>query len=277
MSFKKIKQRTLEEFLAEISIRRGSKCPNCGSIAYQSSSNSNRFICSEKLCKKRFSPWEGTIFEDLKINKLVILQVLEMWIQKASINLISYMLEIDKKTVYRILRRLSAVLVPYYYNSLNADFIGEDQIVEVDESKFGKRKYNRGHHVDGVWVLGMIEKSGRKRIRLFVLDDRTRATLDEIIKNNIDPNSTIFTDCWKGYNGLKFLFRQHQTVNHSNSFKDPITGTHTNTIEGSWLGVKMHIPPRGRTKDKIQLYLVRYMLLKNSQKHPFWELVKYLF
>ena len=34
-------------------------------------------------------------------------------------------------------------------------FIGEDGIiVEIDESKFGKRKYNRGHRVDGCWVLG---------------------------------------------------------------------------------------------------------------------------
>jgi hypothetical protein len=26
---------------------------------------------------------------------------------------------------------------------------GEDKIVEIDESKFGRRKYNRGHHVEG--------------------------------------------------------------------------------------------------------------------------------
>ncbi|GFU87582.1 DDE_Tnp_IS1595 domain-containing protein [Trichonephila clavipes] len=30
---------------------------------------------------------------------------------------------------------------------------GKDCIVEIDESKFGKRKYNRGHLVEGQWVL----------------------------------------------------------------------------------------------------------------------------
>ncbi len=30
---------------------------------------------------------------------------------------------------------------------------GKDQIVEIDETKFGKRKYNHGHHVNGSWVI----------------------------------------------------------------------------------------------------------------------------
>lgn len=30
-------------------------------------------------------------------------------------------------------------------------------VVEIDESKFGKRKYYKGRWVDGVWVFGGIE------------------------------------------------------------------------------------------------------------------------
>ena len=30
---------------------------------------------------------------------------------------------------------------------------GEGEIVEIDESKFGKRRFHKGHHVEGQWVF----------------------------------------------------------------------------------------------------------------------------
>ena len=37
-------------------------------------------------------------------------------------------------------------------------FGGEGKIVEIDESKFGKRKYNRGKRAKGHWAFGGIER-----------------------------------------------------------------------------------------------------------------------
>lgn len=39
---------------------------------------------------------------------------------------------------------------------------GPGKHVEIDESKFGKRKYHRGKRVDGVWVFGGIERESKK-------------------------------------------------------------------------------------------------------------------
>ncbi|KAG1125074.1 hypothetical protein G6F37_013952 [Rhizopus arrhizus] len=38
--------------------------------------------------------------------------------------------------------------------------LGDNELcdhIQIDESKFGKRKYNRGSRRDGVWVFGMVE------------------------------------------------------------------------------------------------------------------------
>jgi len=33
---------------------------------------------------------------------------------------------------------------------------GWNQVVHIDETKFGKRKYKRGRMIEGNWVLGII-------------------------------------------------------------------------------------------------------------------------
>ena len=37
---------------------------------------------------------------------------------------------------------------------------GEGTVVEIDESKLGKKKYQRGQFVDGFWIYGMVERGG---------------------------------------------------------------------------------------------------------------------
>jgi hypothetical protein len=47
---------------------------------------------------------------------------------------------------------------------------GEGKVVEIDESKFRKRKYHRGHYVKGQWVFGGIER-GTGRTFLVAVHD----------------------------------------------------------------------------------------------------------
>jgi len=37
---------------------------------------------------------------------------------------------------------------------------GTGKVVEIEEGKFGKRKYARGHAIDGQWVFGGFELGG---------------------------------------------------------------------------------------------------------------------
>jgi transposase-like protein len=115
---------------------------------------------------------------------------------------------------------------------------GPGVVVEVDESKFGKRKYHRGHRVDGAWVFGGREKENKKMCFFEVVKDRTASTLLEVIQRKVLPGSVIYSDCWKGYSCLESHGYVHYTVNHSENFKDPVTGVHTNSIEGTWQKIK---------------------------------------
>ena len=71
-------------------------------------------------------------------------------------------------------------------------------IIEIDESKFGRRKYNRGQYSEGHWVFGGIERlTGESEA-----EKRDAATLIPIIEEYIQPGSTIYSDQWKAYSSL---------------------------------------------------------------------------
>ena len=54
-----------------------------------------------------------------------------------------------------------------YLNSRNEKIGGPGKVVEIDEAKFGKRKYNRGRLIEGRWVLGGIERgTGRMFLKI---------------------------------------------------------------------------------------------------------------
>ena len=103
--------------------------------------------------------------------------------------------------------------------------------VEIDESKFGKQKYNRGRQVDSHWVFGGMERVSGECF-LVEVQQRDANTLLSLIAQYICPDSIIYSDEWSSYNqlsastGLRLL-----TVNHSLHFVDPKTGAHTQGVE----------------------------------------------
>ena len=129
--------------------------------------------------------------------------------------------------------------------------------MQIDESKFGKRKYHRGHHVEGQWVLGGIESDSRKCFMIAV-EKRDEATLLPIIKKWIDPGTTIISDCWKAYFNLEKHGYIHKTVNHSKEFVND-AGDHTNKIEGHWRQAKAKLPTFGIRKIYFSSYLAEFM------------------
>ena len=141
----------------------------------------------------------------------------------------------------------------------NRQIGGPGHIVEIDESKFGSRKYNKGKRVDGVWVFGGIDRTTRETF-FEIVPDRSAATLVPLVRRHVHPDTTVFSDCWKAYHNLKDHFHQHNTVNHSVNFVDPDDPIlHTNRIESTWRVLKKSILPKnGTTKELYPSYFAQY-------------------
>ena len=138
---------------------------------------------------------------------------------------------------------------------------GKDIVVEIDESKFFNPHTTSSRTNARVgWVFGGVERTEERRLFVEYVQDRSADTLLSIIHQRVHPESIILSDCWMAYSNIQSqLGTQHFKVNHSLSFVDPLTGAHTNTIEGTWHGLKLAIPQRERSESKINGYLLEFI------------------
>jgi transposase-like protein/predicted RNA-binding Zn-ribbon protein involved in translation (DUF1610 family) len=210
---------------------------------------------------------EATWFENARLtfDKSVLLTY--MWTQRYSQQQVMHELAISKKTCvewFYFHREAVELIVMRHSQPIG----GPGVIVEIDESKFGKRKHNKGRHVEGQWVFGGVER-GTKGSKVFMVpvERRDSATLIPLIKKWILPETTIISDCWRAYDVLKEEDFVHLKVNHKLHFKDPETGAHTNTIEGSWAHAKRGLPKSGLKKPFLSGYLAEYIWRKHCRQN----------
>lgn len=211
---------------------------------------------------------KGTFFYKtcLKTKDIMLLAVL--WLSVASTKSAISLTGHSSTTVCSFYKHFRQ-LVSSALDERNDKIGGPGIVVEIDETKMGKRKYHRGHRVDGVWILVGIERTTEKKIFLIQIENRSNSTLKAIIEKNVLPGSIIYTDLWKGYRGLDELGMKHHTVNHSKFFKDPITGVCTNTVEGLNNGLKTKITARNRTKKNIDGHLGEYIWRRLNKDNLF--------
>ena len=236
----------------------------CGRLLlYQEARNG--FRCTSGNCRKSSSVLGGTFFSQCNLPLNKIMHLAFMWLCKCTT---SYAMAYTGHSSHTICTYF------IYFRQLVSDSLdeldycigGEGVEVELDKSKFGKRKYNRGHVVEGVWVLGGVERTSERKVFLVAVPDRSQATLEDIISRHVYPGSIILTDFWRGYSRLTENFGyEHRTVNHSLNFVDPETNTHTNTIEGTWAGIKLGLPRRNRVLEGIDEHLFEFIWRRKHQ------------
>jgi transposase-like protein len=163
------------------------------------------------------------------------------------------------------------MIAPEHRNESERKIGGEARVVEIDESKIGRRKFNKGRIIDGNWILGMIDLDGGYRLEICPENKRDKTTLRDLIIKNVANRSAIMTVCWKGYEGLNEIRFQHLTVNNYN-FVDPETWANSQRIESSWRPLRKRLSRGGIKKNKLASHLCEYMWRKevvNNKKDPF--------
>ena len=237
-------------------------CPSCRArtIMIKRSGNIPFFRCTR--CRKEVSIFYNTLFyrSKLTLSKILLL-LLYIWLHLTQ-SQIFLLTGVGKHTIgfYQSCSRVIMI------NKLEMNRIklgGPGKRIQIDEAIVRKRKYHRGRPKQQIWIFGMVEEDspGFKHLLLTVVPNRSMWVLIPIIAHHVLPGSTIISDEWRGYSCLDyFADYQHETVNHSEEFKNHETGANTNKIEGVWSHLRRFFPVTGVREAAIEDYLASFIV-----------------
>jgi transposase-like protein len=177
---------------------------------------------------------------------------------------------LNRNTINRYLRGMRERIAEYCESQ--SPFSGE---IEVDESYFGARriKGKRGRGAFGkTAVFGVFKRNGC--VYTEIVPDCRKSTLQGIIRGRVTLDSVIYSDGWRGYNGLVDVgYGKHLRVNHGQH--EFVRGkTHINGIEGFWGFAKSRLNRfRGMNKHTFYLHLKECEFRFNYRKQDLYHLI----
>ena len=219
-----------------------STCERCGSNdSYRFKSKTKQLkvlMCNKTSCKHQKSILYGTFFAKARLSLGKVIQFLYLRLSRTKVS-----------TIHTIAAFSSSILADYgryarqvVINAIDEkkEVIGGPQvIVEVDESKFSRRKYNKGHHMARKkWVFGGMGRTPESN------DDRSAETMNKVMKPYIAPTS-----------------------NHSKNYINPVDDTCTNKIEGHWGFLKGQIIKRQRTDEQLNDLLLEEVWMHQNKNN----------
>lgn len=195
-------------FLYKIKFPDGFKCAACGNNENWINSR-NVFVC--KFCRGETTVTSGTIFHKSKLPLTIIFRA--MWWIVAQKNGVS------AKGLQRILGIGSYETAWTWLHKFRRIMIISDReklsgTLEVDETLVGGKKIGkRGRGAEGkslVLVALEMKKYGTGRVRLAIVPDGSRKSINPFIRENIAKESTLTTDGWRGYVDINKMGYKHE-------------------------------------------------------------------
>jgi transposase-like protein len=101
-------------------------------------------------------------------------------------------------------------------------------------------------------VAAVLERGGKVRAR--VVDKRKKATLQALVRDNVNPGSSLYSDALKSYEGLAEDYA-HEVIDHAQEYVRE--NVHTNGMENFWSLLKCGI--HGTYVSVEPFHLFRYV------------------
>lgn len=170
-----------------------------------------------------------------KLSKYKVKKIIQCFCIDIDATKTAQLLSLNRNTINRWYGIFRQVIYEYQMGQKN-QLYGS---IEVDESYFGAKrqrgyhgKLKRGRGTLKQPVFGIFERDGR--VYTEIVPDCTAKSLQAIILGKVSPDSVIYSDGWRGYNGLVDVgYAKHFRVNHSkNEFAHG--KCHINGIESFW-------------------------------------------
>jgi transposase-like protein len=229
---------TCIQFFAGLRWENGeAQCPRCQSKRVSFLTTRLMWKCLD--CKKQFSIKVGTIFEDSAIG-------LDKWlcamflIANCKNGVSSYEvardLGVTQRTGWFMLQRIRHAMHTGTFNKLSGQIEADETFIggkarNMHASKRAKKITGTGGK-DKTAVMGILERGGKVRVK--VVGNTKKKTLQSEIREHVLAGSAIFTDALKSYEGLDEF--QHEVVDHAVEY---VRGeVHTNGLENFWSLVK---------------------------------------
>ena len=231
---------TCKKFVIELRWPDGTvKCPRCGSDRVLWIEKERGWKCYGKHDHAKFTLKTGTIMEDSPIS--IDKWLTALWLIVNCKNGISSCevardLGITQKSAWFLDHRIRHAIHTGSFTKLSGQ-------IEADETFIGAKarnmhKVQRAKKITGTGgkdktaVLGILERGGKgnSRVRVKVVDNARKKTLQPEIREHVLAGSALFTDSLKSYDGLDEF--QHEVIDHAVEY---VRGeVHTNGLENFW-------------------------------------------
>jgi transposase len=251
------------DYIRDLIYPDGIECRGCERVTKHHRLNGRKAYSCDR-CGTHVYPLAGTIFEKSRTplkSWFYAMHLIASTRCGISAKQLERELGVTYKCAWRMFHQIRDLM-----DEDTAPFSGE---VEMDETyigghRRGTKRGRPGKDSHKVPVAGVVQRGGK--VAALVTKDAKKRTLMPIVEKKVLPETMVYTDELKSYDGLGEKGYRHERIPHAEQVY-VVGNVHTNTIEGFWSLLKRGISGvyHSVSEKHLQRYLNEYAFRYNHR------------